>query len=51
MVGWHHCSTLSKFQELVMKRDPGVLQSMGSQRVRHDSGTELNMARLIVSLS
>ena len=43
--------TLSKFQELVMKRDPGVLQSMGSQRVRHDSGTELNMARLIVSLS
>ena len=43
--------SLSKFQELVMKRDPGVLQSMGSQRVRHDSGTELNMARLIVSLS
>ena len=43
--------TLSKFQELVMKRDPGVLQSRGSQRVRHDSGTELNMARLIVSLS
>ena len=27
---------LSKFQELVMDRDPGVLQSMGSQRVRHD---------------
>ena len=27
---------LSKFQELVMDRRPGVLQSMGSQRVRHD---------------
>ena len=25
--------SLSKFQELVMNRDPGVLQSMGSQRV------------------
>ena len=27
---------LCKFQELVMDRRPGVLQSMGSQRVRHD---------------
>ena len=27
---------LSKLQELVMNRRPGVLQSMGSQRVRHD---------------
>ena len=27
---------LSKFQELVMTRRPGVLQSMGSQRVGHD---------------
>ena len=34
--------SLSKFQELVMNRDPGVLQSMGSQRVEHNSGTELN---------
>ena len=34
--------SLSKFQELVMNRDPGVLQSMGSQRVGHNSGTELN---------
>ena len=34
--------SLSKFQELVMNRDPGMLQSMGSQRVRHNSGTELN---------
>ena len=39
MVGWHHDSmnkTLSKLQELVMDREPGMLQSMGSQRVTHD---------------
>ena len=28
--------SLSKLWELVMDRRPGVLQSMGSQRVRHD---------------
>ena len=28
--------SLSKLQELVMDRKPGVLQSMGSQRVRCD---------------
>ena len=28
--------SLSKLQELMMDRKPGVLQSMGSQRVRHD---------------
>ena len=28
--------SLSKLQELVMDRNPGVLQSMGLQRVRHD---------------
>ena len=27
---------VSKLQELLMDRKPGVLQSMGSQRVRHD---------------
>ena len=27
---------LSKLRELVMDRRPGVLQSMGLQRVRHD---------------
>ena len=27
--------SLSKLRELVMDRKPGVLQSMGSQRVRH----------------
>ena len=28
--------SLSKLWELVMDRDPGVLQSMGSQRVGHN---------------
>ena len=28
--------SLSKLQELVMDREPGMLQSMGSQRVGHD---------------
>ena len=28
--------SLSKLWELVLKGKPGVLQSMGSQRVRHD---------------
>ena len=28
--------SLSKLQELVIDRNPGVLQSMGSQRVFHD---------------
>ena len=37
MVGWHHrLKSLSKLQELVMDREPGVLQSMGTQRVGHD---------------
>ena len=34
--------SLSKLQELVMYKEPGVLQSVGSQRVRHDWATELN---------
>ena len=28
--------SLSRLQELVMDKDPGMLQSMGSQRVGHD---------------
>ena len=34
--------SLSKLQELVMDREACVLQSMGSQRVRHDWAAELN---------
>ena len=33
---------LSRLRELVMARKPGVLQAMGSQRVKHDWVTELN---------
>ena len=39
MVGWHHKlngMSLSKLQEMVKTGKPGVLQSMGSQRVGHD---------------
>ena len=36
--------SLSKLQELVMDREACVLQSMGSQRVRHDSETEQQVA-------
>ena len=36
--------SLSELQELVMDREVGVLQFMGSQRVRHDWATELNWA-------
>ena len=44
MVGCHHWlngHALSKFQELVMTRRPGVLQSMGSQRVGHNWVTKM----------
>ena len=34
--------SLSKLRELVMDREAGMLQSMGSQRVRQDWATELN---------
>ena len=36
MVGWHHSSmdmSLSKLWEIVKDGKPGVLQSMGSQRI------------------
>ena len=34
--------SLSKLQELVKDKKPGVLQSVGSQRVGHDWASELN---------
>ena len=40
MVGWHHQLNGHEFEQApgvgVWTRKPGVLQSMGSQRVRHD---------------
>ena len=39
MVGWRHQLMdvgVSELQELVMDREACVLQSMGSQRVRHN---------------
>ena len=45
MVGWHHRINgheFSKLWELVMDREAFMLQSMGSNRVRYDSVTELN---------
>ena len=52
MVGWHHWLNgheLSKLWELVMDRKgrPGVVQSMASQRVRHDWATELNRTKTV----
>ena len=38
--------SLSRLWELVMDKEAGVLQSMGSQRVRHDWVTELNWTEL-----
>ena len=32
--------SLSKLQEIVKDREAGMLQSLGSQRVRHDLATE-----------
>ena len=42
--------SLSKLRELVMDRNAGVLQSMGSQRVGHDWETELSSHWFLTSL-
>ena len=42
-IRWHHCLNGHEFEhtpEVVKDREPGVLQSMGSQRVRHNLATE-----------
>ena len=44
---WLDCSvdlSLSKPQEIVKDRKPGVLQSLGSQRVQYDRATEQQKA-------
>ena len=44
MVGWHHWLNGHEFEQAPGDGEgkPGVLQSMGSQRVRHDWVTDLN---------
>ena len=49
MVGWHHQRNGHEFELAPSVGDggkPGVLQSMGSQRVGHDCATELNWTEL-----
>ena len=51
MVGWHHQLNgheLSKLWSWWWAERPGVLQSMGSQRVRHDWATELDWKHFAV---
>ena len=44
MVGWHHWLNWHEFEQASGDRErqgsPGVLQSMGKQKVRHDRATE-----------
>ena len=43
MVGWHHRfmdMNVSTLGDSGGQKKPGVLQSLGSQRVRHDLATE-----------
>ena len=46
IVGWHHQLDGHEFEQAPGFSDghgwPGVLQSLGSQRVSHDQATELN---------
>ena len=42
--------SLSELRELVMDREAGVLQFMGSQRVRHDWATELNWSHPVCGI-
>ena len=41
--------SLSKFQEMVKDREPGVLQSVGWQRVGHDLATQQQQQQQHVS--
>ena len=46
MAGWHYQLNGHEFEQNLKDSEgpgePGMLQSMGSQRVRHDLATELN---------
>ena len=48
IVGWHHQLNGREFEQALGdgKEQPGVLQSMGSQRVRHDWATEQQLPLL-----
>ena len=52
MVGWHHWLYGHEFESRSWSRTgrPGILQSMGSQRVGHDWATELNWTFYWLSL-
>ena len=54
MVGWHHRLEGHEYESALGVGDtgkPGVLQSMGSQRVGHDWATELNWEYNIFSFT
>ena len=40
---------LSKLREIVKDGRPGMLQSVGSQRVRHDRATEQQVSTVLIS--
>ena len=49
MVGWHHWLNGHEFEQALgwwWTRKPGLLQSMGLQRVRHDWATDLTICLL-----
>ena len=52
MVGWHHRLDKNEFEQVRswwLTGEPGMLQIMGSQRVRHNRATELNWGFCLVS--
>ena len=53
MVGWHHQLNGHEFEQALGVGDgqPGVLQSMGSQKAGHDWVTELNWISTINSIT
>ena len=51
MVGWHHRLDKNEFEQVRswwLTGEPGMLQIMGSQRVRHNRATELNLKTVTV---
>ena len=45
MVGWHHPLDGPEFEPALGSLKPGVLQTLGWQRVRDDCATELGRRR------